>query len=189
MPANFFHEPRKCQIWRLNVHLLSIQNAPNLFFAARTIDICAFYFVLCMFCAWARLRAAPKIWKIGKKKSKIFAKRTWNLGNHLSMRKRSSFRNQKTISNSQRNFFHEPKKFQIWTFERAFFEQSKCSKSVRHSARYWYLCILRRFLRNLRLSVDVRAGKHVPEDVVGREWLKEETLDSCRLGHRQTLSP
>jgi hypothetical protein len=95
----------------------------------------------------------------------------------------------KVLSGTLSNFFSWPEKVSNWSVLGCHVSRSKCWKFVLRSACYSYLCFLRCSVRVLRLSVDVRAGKHVSEDVVGREWLKEETWVSCRLGHRQTLLP
>jgi hypothetical protein len=87
------------------------------------------------------------------------------------------------------NFLSCPKKVANLSISVRHVSHSKCSKSLLRSARYSDLCFLRRSVRVLCLSARVRAGKHVSEDVVGREWLKEETLVSCKLGHRQTSLP
>ena len=48
---NFRHEAKKLQSWAFRCATLSILNASFLFFAARDTHICAFYVLLCTFCA------------------------------------------------------------------------------------------------------------------------------------------
>jgi hypothetical protein len=127
----------------------------------------------------------PEIWKIAEIVSNWIRK--WR--KRWSTAKWNAFDCENSIWKHSAKFLSWDQKVSNMNISKCNVEHSKCFSFVLRRARYSYLCFLRAFVHIFCLSVLVFAGEQVPEDVLGREWLKEENLGSGKLGDRKTFLP